>query len=113
MGMFDTVYIHDNRMKCKNGHDLSGQDFQTKCLTNSLAAWVIKNGFLKLEKWPWHDNVWEPTPKTGTISVYTTCDNCEEFRDNNGVRELNNWAEFLITIKDGTVVKIDRNEQDD
>lgn len=113
MGMFDTIYIHDNRMKCKNGHDLSGHDFQTKDLTDSLATWAIKGGILKLEEWLWKENAWEPKPKSGLIRVYTTCDNCEETRDNNGVRELNNWAEFFITIKDGSVVNIARNDEND
>jgi hypothetical protein len=111
MGMYDTVYIHDNRMKCKNGHDMSGQDFQTKDLTNTLSTWVLKKGRLKLEQH--NDEVWEPVAKSGVIRVYTTCDNCDRTRDNNGVLELNNWAQFFITIKDGAVVNIQMDKEND
>jgi hypothetical protein len=113
MGMFDTIYIYDNRVKCKNGHDLSGHDFQTKDLTNTMAEWFIKGGVLKLDASSWSVSAWAPAPKTGIIYACEICELCEDARLNNGVLEKNSLVDFKISFVDGVVETIERVTDDE
>jgi hypothetical protein len=139
MGTFDTVHFLDNLLLCGEGHPLD-RELQTKDLGCEMASYFVLGsrfytspvGPQRLSDWTiltpqdWQDGSTPPTPLTaafstvvqpcrftGTIRVYSDCDQCwpivyyhdtprPSYADMYHSRQP--WVEWELTIEDGLIV---------
>lgn len=101
MGCFDYVSVSDPQFKCSEGHDLSGSEFQTKDLGETMGDSSIDDGVLTYQPGRWGDP--EPNPFTGTIEIYTSCQQCPAFVQNKTWNEVATWVEFSVVVKENAI----------
>lgn len=104
MGMFDSVYFVDGAPKCGEGHDLAGEEFQTKDLDCNLDQYAIEGGILRLVRA--HPVCKTDPAKEGTIidvptlNVYLHCLICAPVwgigRDGAFLQSLEPWNEWIL-----------------
>lgn len=104
MGMFDWVTVTHPAFVCPAGHDLRGQEFQTKdfdCVLGHVHIGELDVGFEPgiLGSSP------EEKPFTGTVNVYSGCPECAP--DNSWQA----WCEFAVEVEADKVRSIRRVEE--
>jgi len=83
MGLFDTVTVRDARFVCSEGHDLSGEEFQTKDLGCTMGSAAIDTVSAPDTKHlTLYGGGWNRPPRLpflGRIHVYCSCSSCPAF----------------------------------
>ena len=76
MGLFDYVTVRDPRFVCSEGHDLSGEEFQTKDFGETMGRILIDR-----DGWITTRAVFLGTPEadSSVVEIYCTCTQCPAF----------------------------------
>ncbi len=105
MGLFDYVSVNDPRFVCSEGHDMRGEQFQTKDLGCTMgdasigASLIVRDG-------GWGDTL--PQPFTGEIEIYTDCPMCPAFVQAETFNVHPVGVEFTVVVECDAVVRITR-----
>lgn len=113
MGMFDWAHCNGPEFVCSEGHDLSGEEFQTKDLDCTLGDVVIEGGRVQF-----HDSglrfdgqgLGPPavSPYTGTIDVGCTCKKCPAFVQAKTFNLIGTDVSFDVEIVNDEVKSVTR-----
>lgn len=75
MGLFDNVTVRDPRFVCSNGHDLSGEEFQSKDFGCQMGQIAIEDGRISARA----GFLGNPEADSDTVDIYGTCRQCPAF----------------------------------
>lgn len=75
MGLFDYVYVSDPRFVCSRGHDLSGEEFQSKDFGEMMGSVSIAGGEFTTRD----GYCGKPEPDSNVVEIYCTCTKCPAF----------------------------------
>lgn len=106
MGLFDYVKCDDQRFVCSVGHDLRGEEFQTKDLGCTMGESSIANGRVEFSSGGWGDA--PDLPITDTLHVYCNCTKCPAFVQDKTFNLVPTWVEFRVEVVAGEVRDITR-----
>lgn len=94
--MFDRIKIYDDGYRCSEGHDLRGEEFQTKGLDCDLSDFAISRGRLQGK-----------LAFTGELFIYTSCSQCPAFVQPESAVVVECWVEFKIDLVESGVRSIE------
>ena len=103
MGFYDTVHVTSPLFVCSEGHDMRGEQFQTKDLGETMGHATIGTK-LELDLGDWNAPV--ASLFTGTIDIYTSCRQCPAFVQAKTWNVLDAWVEFEVTIAADVVTNV-------
>lgn len=75
MGLFDYVTVNDPRFVCSEGHDLSGEEFQSKDFGCMMGQVTIENGRTSSRQ----VYLGVPEADSSVVEIYATCTKCPAF----------------------------------
>lgn len=76
MGLFDYVTVRDPRFVCSEGHDLTGEEFQSKDFGEQMGRVTIgEDGRISTRAVCLGD----PSPDADEVEIYCTCTQCPAF----------------------------------
>jgi len=133
VGLFDSFYSFDPQapLSCAAGHSRLRDEFQTKDFAEpGMDRYCLYEGRLFLEhrgNEPFADEVHpegdvllhtvtqraEPVPFTGTVNVYTSCEECLPVLYEGAhfwgdkVGERRPWIEYRLTFRDGKLERVE------
>lgn len=108
MGLFYYVYVDDPRFVCSEGHDLSGEEFQSKDFGCEMGSVTVANGTVTTRK----VCLGEPSPSGDTAEVYCTCTKCPAFVQFGTGNIVGHDVNFVLRLKGRDVVTITRDSPD-
>jgi hypothetical protein len=108
LGLYDDIIVTGEWCRCSEGHDLSGEVFQTKDLGSTMGRWSLAED-LRGEFGGWGDAV--SMPLSGTIAIYTSCPVCPAFLDLGTWNVLMAWVEFEVDLDANRLVAVWRISQ--
>ena len=102
MGLFDYVSVNDPRFVCSEGHDLRGEEFQTKDFACSLGTITIStDGVTTRAFGGLGDPIDWRRPLNGSANVYAGCSQCASDK-------WRAWVEFVVTFEDDKPIRVER-----
>jgi hypothetical protein len=110
MGMFDWVHIKDERFVCSEGHDVCGNEFQTKDFDCVLGYVTITDGVVGFQS----GCVGLPpcdVEFTGTFEAYADCKQCPAFVQYGTGNMCGVSVCFDVDVKDGQVTAVRRTSE--
>jgi hypothetical protein len=105
VGLFDYVECDRPEFVCTEGHDLRGEEFQTKDLGETMGSAHIGDR-LDLRDGGWGESM--SRPFSGTIEVYANCRRCPAFVQAETFNTHPVGVMFDVEIADDVVVKVTR-----
>jgi hypothetical protein len=107
MGLFDYVHVHDARFVCSEGHDLRGEEFQTKDLGCTMGDSAIgADGVLDFRDGGYGDP--PKMPLNETIATYCTCRKCPAFVQDGTSNLIAMGVDFEVKFEGGRAVSVTR-----
>jgi hypothetical protein len=109
MGMFDYYRVSGPAFVCSEGHDLTGEEFQGKSLSCTLASHKIDGDRLTLGAG--YSNKTEALPHyTTTIFVGSQCPRCPAFLQAHTYNIFHTYVDFAVAVegRTGRVLAIER-----
>lgn len=95
MGLFDYVSVAGPEFRCSEGHDLSGEEFQTKDLGCTMGYASIGKR-ISISDGGWGET--QPSPFTGAIEIYTDCKRCPVFVQDETFNMHTVCVEFAVVV---------------
>jgi hypothetical protein len=108
MGLFDYVTVSGPAFVCSEGHDLSGEEFQTKDLGCTMGDAEIGDR-IEIHDGGYGDSV--DRPLTSTIEIYCSCRKCPALVQAETFNTHATSVEFEIKIADDIVVAVQRTSE--
>lgn len=108
MGLFDRVAVSRPEFQCSEGHDLTGAEFQTKDLGETMGYAEIDDR-ITIRDGGWGDT--QQSPFSGTIEIYTDCEMCPAFVQDTTFNLHPTCVEFTVEIERDVVRKITRTSK--
>ena len=105
MGLFDTVRVNE-RFTCSEGHDLTGEGWQSKDFGETGGDVIIEGDTVTLKPGDWGDSPMRPL--LGRFGIYTTCKKCPAFVQRDTGNIVGHWVEYMLEIVDDRIRMIKR-----
>lgn len=105
MGLFDVVHTERAEFQCSEGHDLNGEEFQTKDLGRTMGTWAIAD---VIDGTPGGYGDPPRRPLLARLFVYATCERCPAFVQANTFNLCPCGVEFEVEVVDDVVRAIRR-----
>lgn len=105
MGLFDTVRV-DERFTCSEGHDLTGEEWQSKDFGETMGTVTISEDTVTLEPGEWGAPPMRPL--LGRFGIYMTCKKCPAFVQRDTGNIVGHWVEYMLEIVDDRIRMIKR-----
>ncbi len=109
MGLFDYVSVQGAAFVCSEGHDLSGEEFQTKDLGSTMGSACLEDGQITIIPGDWGEP--PKLPFLGRMHIYCTCRQCPAFVQAKTMNLCGAWVEFEVTIVDDKIRSVTRISQ--
>jgi hypothetical protein len=100
VGLFDTVRV-DERFTCSEGHDLTGEEWQSKDFGETDGDVIIAEDTVTLKPGEWGDSPMRPL--LGRFAIYTTCKKCPAFVQRETGNMIGHWVEYVLEIVDDRI----------
>ena len=107
MGLFDRLECVGPEFVCSEGHDLSGEEFQTKGLGCTMGGGLITHGKLRF-----CDGGCGDEDREVPLEIYCTCRKCPAFVQFGTGNEISCGVEFEVMLDGDRVVSVKRVSQD-
>lgn len=109
MGLFDRVQVAGEAFRCSEGHDLSGQEFQTKDLGCTMGHWLIADRFSGED-----GGFGDPPehPFSGSVEIYAECSMCPAFVQAGTFNLCPCVVEFMVKVVGDEVQEVRRTSPD-
>lgn len=106
MGLFDYVKVSGPEFKCSEGHDLSGEEFQTKDLGCTMGNATIADGKLTTTPSDWG----APFIPGGMalIEIYCNCTRCPAFVQAKTFNLVDHGVTFKVLLEKDVVQRVER-----
>jgi hypothetical protein len=109
VGVFDYVRVEGEAFRCSEGHDLAGEEFQTKDLGCTMGQWLIG------ERFSGKDGGYGEAPELpfiGRIHIYSGCRQCPALVQAGTMNLCETPVGFVVEIVDDLVRKVRRVSPD-
>jgi hypothetical protein len=107
VGVFDYAICKGPEFVCSEGHDLTGQEFQTKDFACVLAYVTIEDGHVTTEEEGPAGAMTQP-PFDSPFTVYTSCERCPVFVQARTGNLCDVCCEFEIAVEGDRILSIKR-----
>lgn len=108
MGMFDYARVSGEVFRCSEGHDLTGEEFQTKDLQCIMGtAHIDEDGPFRFEYGGWGPDDF-PKNFTGKVEVYACCPECPAFVQAGTLNLCDRSVAFSVSIFVDSVESVKR-----
>jgi hypothetical protein len=106
MGLYDHISVSGPEFVCSEGHDLSGEGFQSKDFGCTMGHVAVSADGVTMESGGWGDDV--SRPLLGRFYVYGPCTQCPAFVQAKTRNIVECSVEFEVDIVDDKVRSITR-----
>lgn len=100
MGMYDVVRV-DSQFRCSEGHDLSGEEFQTKDFGETFGDISVSGTSIIIQ--PGKYGYPPKRPLLGRFVIYGSCRKCPAFVQADTFNVVECWVEFELEVVDNVV----------
>lgn len=106
MGLFEWVFVDDERFVCSERHALSGSEFQSKDFGCRMGYVNIDHGVMTLTDGGC--SLGTPEPDAPTVLVYTSCRQCPAFVQRGTGNLVDCSVEFELILEGSAVMGVKR-----
>lgn len=102
MGLYDSVTVTGSGWTCPEGHDLTGEDWQTKDLGETMGGWTFgEPGSEIVES---RHGAYNDVEIESVIRIYTSCPKCPHMLQAKTYNVLDLWVEYELAMADRLIL---------